>query len=78
MGKIVTTLHGKPGILRFLTVLLVTTFVVTACTTTGGSFCDISKPIRLSPATIAQMSDAEVENVLAHNEKGEKLCGWKA
>lgn len=49
-----------------------------ACQTTGGTFCDIAKPQRLSEATIAAMSDQEVEDALAHNLKGEKLCGWKA
>lgn len=49
-----------------------------SCTTTGqGSFCDIAKPIRLSHAVIDAMSDVEVNAVLAQNEKGQKLCGWK-
>lgn len=42
-----------------------------------GGFCAIAKPIRPGAATIATMSDAEVSAVLAHNRKGEKLCGWK-
>ena len=50
---------------------------LTACTTTPrGSFCSISEPIRLSDATVASLTDAEVERVLAHNEKGRKLCRW--
>jgi hypothetical protein len=47
-----------------------------ACTTASGSFCDISKPVRLSAASIAALSDAEVRDMLAHNRKGEKLCNW--
>lgn len=50
---------------------------VGACTTTTGSFCQISKPLRLSEQTIAAMSDAEVSAALAHNRKGAKLCHWK-
>jgi predicted small secreted protein len=49
---------------------------VAGCTTARGSFCDISHPWRLSPAAIDAMSDAEVAAALAHNRKGEKLCGW--
>lgn len=40
------------------------------------SFCTISSPIRLSAPAIDAMSDGEVRDVLAHNEKGRKLCGW--
>jgi hypothetical protein len=47
------------------------------CTTTRGSFCEISQPTRLSKAAIAGLSDAEVKKILADNRKGEKLCGWK-
>lgn len=48
-----------------------------ACTTTKGSFCAISKPIRLSETAISALSDAEVADILAANEKGAKLCGWR-
>ena len=47
------------------------------CTTSGGSFCAISKPIRLSETTIAAMTDAEVNAALVHNEQGRALCGWQ-
>lgn len=50
---------------------------VAGCPATTGSFCAISKPIRLSEQTVATMSDAEVSDTLAHNEKGAALCGWK-
>lgn len=48
------------------------------CQTTSGSFCQISSPIRLSAEAVDHLSDEEVAAVLAHNEKGRKLCGWKA
>lgn len=47
------------------------------CQTTGGSFCAISHPIRLSSSAIAALSDAEVNTILAHNLRGERLCGWR-
>jgi hypothetical protein len=47
-----------------------------ACTTPRGSFCEIADPIRLSSAAVDAMSDAEVSAALAHNRKGERLCGW--
>lgn len=50
---------------------------LSACITAKGSFCDVAKPVRLSSAAIDAMSDAEVNAALAHDRKGEKLCGWK-
>lgn len=47
------------------------------CTTAGGSFCAVEHPIRLAKAEVAALSDASVAAVLAHNRKGQKLCGWK-
>lgn len=47
------------------------------CPTTGGSFCAVEHPIRPTKAEIATLSDASVAAILAHNEKGQKLCGWK-
>lgn len=63
--------------LAWLLVLIIFALGASACTTSGGSFCSIAKPIRLTGQTIAVMTDAEVAAVLAHNRKGEKLCGWK-
>lgn len=51
--------------------------VLVACQHSGGSFCDVSKPIRLSPATVDAMTDAEVQRALEHNALGQRLCGWK-
>lgn len=52
-------------------------FALTACTTTKGSFCQISSPIRMSADTIDHLQDDEIGDLVAHNEKGERLCGWK-
>lgn len=57
--------------------MLAAVLALTACTTTGGSFCQVSKPIRLSEQTVATMSDSEVDDALRHNEVGAALCGWK-
>lgn len=51
--------------------------LLAGCITAGGTFCDIAKPIRHSQAVIDAESDAEVDADLAHNLKGQKLCGWK-
>lgn len=48
-----------------------------ACQTTSGSFCDIAKPVRPSKQIVAQLSDAEVSQLVAHNRKGQRLCGWR-
>ena len=50
---------------------------LTACQTTGGSFCAISKPQRPTLATIEQLPDDKVEEALAALEKGRRLCGWR-
>lgn len=48
-----------------------------SCATSGGTFCDVASPLRLSPAAIAGMSEKEVADALAHNQRGAKLCGWR-
>ena len=48
-----------------------------ACQTGGGSFCDIARPLRPSEAALAAMTPAEVADMLGHNQKGQRLCGWK-
>lgn len=48
------------------------------CQTAKGTFCDIAKPIRLAPEQVDQLTDDQVAQLLAHNTKGAKLCGWKA
>lgn len=46
-----------------------------ACTHMAvGSFCDIEKPNR-NP--VEDMTVVEARDALAHNLKGEKLCGWR-
>jgi len=47
------------------------------CQSASGTFCDIAKPQRPSATEIATMSDARVQEVLAHNLKGQRLCGWR-
>lgn len=57
---------------------LVILATLVGCNTTGGNFCDVARPVRPeSVASIATMTDAEVEAIIAHNEKGAKLCGWR-
>lgn len=60
-----------------LSVLAVAMFSALAgCTTAKGSFCAISSPLRLSSSAVEALSDAEVRAMLAHNRKGQALCGW--
>ncbi|RWL94926.1 MAG: hypothetical protein E5X80_09215 [Mesorhizobium sp.] len=47
------------------------------CTTTKGGFCAVSSPLRLSGRAVDTLSDEEARALLAHNRKGEKLCGWR-
>lgn len=57
--------------------LILTLLLLSGCQTVSGSFCDISKPIRLSDVVIDTMTDAEVNAILAHNERGQRLCSWE-
>lgn len=57
--------------------MLACLLAIAACTTTKGSFCEIAKPVRLGSAAIDALSDAEVKAILAHNERGRRLCKWK-
>ncbi len=57
--------------------ILALLIAVAGCQTTKGTFCQISSPIRLSSEAVDALSDSEVNTILAHNEKGAKLCGWK-
>jgi hypothetical protein len=41
-----------------------------------GDFCSIAKPILHSRGDV--VSDETKRQEVAHNEKGEKLCGWRA
>lgn len=58
-------------------ILSIAILSLTGCVTTGGSFCDLAKPMRPSQATIEAMSDAEVEAMLLHNRTLETQCGVK-
>lgn len=51
--------------------------LLAGCTTTGGTFCAVEHPIRPTKAEVAMLSDASVAAILAHNEKGQRLCGWR-
>lgn len=58
-------------------VLILALMLLAGCTTAGGSFCAVEHPIRPTRAEVATLSDASVAAILAHNEKGARLCGWK-
>jgi hypothetical protein len=51
--------------------------VLAGCTTAKGGFCAIATPTRLSAGAVEALSDQEARALLAHNRKGEKLCGWR-
>ncbi len=56
---------------------LLSLLALAACQTASGDFCDLNHPRRLTPATIDAMTDAEVNEALAFNLTGQKLCGWR-
>jgi len=58
------------------TLALLSLLALAACQTASGDFCDLNHPRRLSPATIDAMTDAEVNEALAFNRKGEVFCQW--
>ncbi len=58
-------------------ILAVVIAVLAGCTTAKGGFCAVSAPLRLSAKAVDALSDREARALLAHNRKGEKLCGWR-
>jgi hypothetical protein len=41
-------------------------------------FCDLAEPHTFSnPAAVDALTDVEVNRELAHNEIGQRFCGWK-
>jgi hypothetical protein len=54
--------------------MLAALVALAACQHAGGGFCDVEKPNR-NP--VEDMTPAEQRTALAHNLKGEKLCGWR-
>lgn len=65
------------GALRIFAVFAIISLAGCISVPVGGDFCAVEHPTRLTGATIDAMTDAEVNDALAHNRKGEKLCGWK-
>jgi hypothetical protein len=57
--------------------IIALSLTLAGCTTSGGSFCAAGHPIRPTQAEVATLSGASVAAILAHNEKGQKLCGWR-
>lgn len=57
--------------------LALTAALTSGCATNPAfkSDCDWTKPIKPSRADV--LSDGTKRQILAHNEAGEKLCGWK-
>ena len=60
-----------------LSLALALAVALSGCTTTKGSLCAISSPLRLSAKAVDALSDAEARALLAHNRKGQRLCGWR-
>lgn len=54
--------------------MLALLLAIAGCQHAGGSFCDVEKPNR---DPVEDMTPAEARTALAHNLKGEQLCGWK-
>ena len=51
--------------------------LLAGCQTAKGTFCDIAKPIRVAPEQVDQLTDDQVAQILAHNQKGAALCRWR-
>ena len=58
-------------------IVLAALLATAACQTAGGSFCDLAKPIRMTPAQVDGLTDAQVAEYLGHNLRGQRECGWR-
>lgn len=50
---------------------------LSGCQTVSGNFCDLARPIRLTPEQVDRLTDDQVRQFLGHNQRGEKQCGWR-
>lgn len=58
--------------------MLLALMSASGCATSGpvpNVYCDIAKPIYFDPAD--RMTERTERAIIAHNEKGAALCGWK-
>lgn len=56
-------------------IILVLAGLLAACSTTAGDFCFVSQPIR--PSSSDSLTEGTARQVLAHNEYGARVCGWR-
>lgn len=54
--------------------ILLAALALAGCSTTGGDYCLLAKPIR--PSTSDVLTEGTARQILAQNETGEKLCNW--
>lgn len=60
-------------------VLLGSMLVLAGCGTTNSTvdlFCHQNAPIRLTVEQIDSLSDEQARQILIHNRRGERTCGW--
>lgn len=59
--------------------MLLAMLSLAGCETSGRessqTFCTVASPVYFDTAD--KMSDRTTRAIIAHNEKGRKLCGWK-
>jgi len=58
-------------------ILVLPLLIAAGCTTAKGGFCAVSAPLRLSVKAVDALSDREARALLAHDRKGQELCGWR-
>lgn len=63
--------------MRTIAVVILLAAATAGCQTNSGAACDGWTPIRPSRADVAKLSDSAVAQILANNEHGRKVCGWK-
>jgi hypothetical protein len=56
-------------------IVLVGLMLAGCSTTRPGDFCVVSEPIR--PSATDTLTTGTARQVLAHNEYGQKVCGWR-
>jgi hypothetical protein len=62
--------------LRAAALTIAVATLAAGCASVPGTACDGWRPIRPLEDDLATMSDSLVEQVLAHNEHGARVCGW--
>lgn len=55
---------------------LASLILLSGCVASGGDLCRVSAPILIDDESAQCMTVETAQQILLHNETGERICGW--